>query len=374
VRVLLVSGIWPPDVGGPATHAPEVAEGLLARGHEVEVVTTASAPPPPAAFPVRWVRRSLPPGVRHAAVVAEVARRARRADVVYATSMVGRASLATMLARRPLVAKLAGDPAYERSRRRGLYGGDLAGFQQQRGGARITALRLARDLALRRAAHVVCPSGFLRDIALGWGLDPARVSVVPNASPSPPGQLPEPPPLDRPALAFAGRLTAAKSLGVLLDAVARVEGVSLVVAGDGEERERVAARAAELGLDGRVRLAGALPREEVLALLAAADAVVLSSAWENFPHVLVEALALGTPVIATRVGGVPEIVEDGVSGLLVPPGDADALAGAVRRFLADEGLRARLREGARKGGARFAPDALLDRLEGILRTAAGSAE
>jgi glycosyltransferase involved in cell wall biosynthesis len=372
VRVLVVSGIWPPDVGGPASHAPEVAAGLRSRGHAVEVVTTAAAPPPPEPYPVRTVSRSLPPGLRHLAVAAEVARRARRADVVYATSMVGRAALGSLLSRRPLVVKLAGDAAYERSRRRGLYAGDLAGFQGHRGGPRVAALRRVRDAALRRAAYVVCPSGFLREIALGWGLDPARVGVVPNASPQPQRPLPAAPPLDRPALAFAGRLTAAKSLDVLLEAVARVDGVSLVIAGDGEERESVAVRAGELGLDGRVRLLGALPREEVLALLGAADAVVLSSAWENFPHVLVEALAVGTPVIATRVGGVPEIVEDGVSGLLVPPGDADALAGAVRRYLGDEVLRERLREGARAAGARFAPEALLDRLEQILAAAGRS--
>src|SRR5207247_1003865 len=66
VKVLIVSGIWPPDVGGPASHAPEVASFLGTRGHDVEVVTTADSAPAPEEYPVRWVRRSLPPGVRHA--------------------------------------------------------------------------------------------------------------------------------------------------------------------------------------------------------------------------------------------------------------------------------------------------------------------
>ena len=83
-------------------------------------------------------------------------------------------------------------------------------------------------------------------------------------------------------------------------------------------------------------------------MFAAADASILSSSWENFPHSVVESLAVGTPVIATRVGGVAEVVEDGVNGLLVPVGDADALAAAVRRFFADEELRERLR--AQRGG------------------------
>src|SRR5581483_10833323 len=115
-----------------------------------------------------------------------------------------------------------------------------------------------------------------------------------------------------------------------------------VLAGDGDERGAVEARASELGLNGPVRFLGSLPREDVLALMRGADAALLSSAWENFPHTLVEALAVGTPAIATRVGGVPEIVTDGENGLLVPPGDATALAAAIRRFLDDDALRARL--------------------------------
>ena len=141
MRVLIVSGIWPPDVGGPASHAPELASFLLERGHLVEVVTTADAQPAAEAYDVRWTSRALPVGVRHAAVAGAVARRAVQNDVVYATSMHGRASLATVVVRRPLVVKLVADEAYERARRRGLYAGDLDAFQRFEGGARVRALR-----------------------------------------------------------------------------------------------------------------------------------------------------------------------------------------------------------------------------------------
>jgi glycosyltransferase involved in cell wall biosynthesis len=143
---------------------------------------------------------------------------------------------------------------------------------------------------------------------------------------------------------------------VLADAVSQVDGVTLVLAGEGS--------APPTGE--RVRFLGALPRERVLELFAAADASVLSSSWENFPHSLVEALAVGTPVIATRVGGVPEIVEDGVNGLLVPAGDAAALAGAIRRFFSDGDLQDRLRAAAAPSVARFAPDKVIDTLEQTL--------
>ena len=344
MKVLVVSGIWPPDVGGPASHGPDVARFLHRRGHGVEVVVTASAEPAEEPFPVYWAGRSRPVGIRHADALALVCRHARRADVVYSTGMYGRSGIACALARRPLVVKVTGDPAFERLRARGSVDGDVDAFQERGGGITARGLRQLRDRVLRRAAHVFTPSGYLRELVIAWGVAPERVSVMPNAAPSggpsaPREELRRRFGCDGPTLAFAGRLTAQKSLDVMLDAVAATPGVALVVAGDGEERDALLAGIAGRGLDDRVRTLGRLPRTDVLDLFAAADASVLSSSWENFPHSVVESLAVGTPVIATRAGGVVEVVEDGVNGLLVPVGDAVALAAAIRRFFADEGLR-----------------------------------
>jgi glycosyltransferase involved in cell wall biosynthesis len=374
VRVLVVSGIWPPDVGGPATHAPELAEFLRGRGHEVEVVTYADEPPAPTPYPVRWVSRTLPRGVRHVRGALLVRERARAADVVYSTGTTGRTALGAALARRPLVLKLTSDPAYERALAYGLHEGDVESFQRA-DGARIRMLRRSRDLALARAAHVVIPSASLRDLALGWGLDPERITVVPNPIDLP-AELPEREELrrrhglDGPTFVFAGRLAPQKLLGVALEALTRLEPVTLLVAGDGPDREALERRAGELGLDGRARFLGPQPREAVLELLRAADGVLLPSSWENFPHLLVEALSVGTPVVATAVGGVPEIVEDGTNGLLVPPNDPESLAAAIGRLLDDAGLRDRLRHGARPSVERFAPERIYGRLESILEQAA----
>jgi len=388
VRVLIVSGIWPPDVGGPASHAPEVASYLRERGHDVEVVTTADAEPAAEEYPVHWVSRSLPPGVRHVRAAVEVARRARSADVVYTTGMLGRSSTGARATGTPYVLKLTADPAFERARRRGLANGDVDAFATARGLV-PGLLRFARDRAVRGAAHVVCPSAWLRDRAIGWGVEPARVTVLPNPAPlttdqsenaTSKGQTPghgtgtDPwlAEADGPLLAFAGRLTAQKSLEVALDAVAAVDGVRLAIVGDGPERSQLERHAADVGLGDRVRFLGAAPRDDVLALFRAADASILSSGWENFPHGVVESLAVGTPVLATRAGGVAEVVEDGRNGLLVEVGDTDALADAVRRYFADDALRARLRAEAAPSVAAYAPDRVYGRLEAILQDAAGS--
>jgi glycosyltransferase involved in cell wall biosynthesis len=374
---LLVSGIWPPDVGGPASHAPEFAGFLQRRGHGVEVVVTADGAPAVEAYPVRFVSRRLPVGVRHAAVAALVARRSRANDVVYATSMLGRATLGASVAGRPIVVKLTGDDAYERARRRGLFSGSLDEFQAHRGGTRTRVLRSARDAALRRVDHLVCPSAYLASFARAWGVPEERLTVLPNPSPELPALAPREElraklGLEGPALAFAGRLTSAKALEVAFEAVRRLPEVVLLVAGDGPERESLERTAQELGLDGRIRFLGPQSRLGVLELFHAADAAILSSAWENLPHTVVEALAAGTPVIATATGGVVEVVRDGENGLLVPPGDAAALAAAIERFLGDQALQQRLRAAAAPSVEHLRGERVYERLERILLAAAGS--
>jgi glycosyltransferase involved in cell wall biosynthesis len=375
VRVLIVSGIWPPDVGGPASHAPDVARFLAGRGHEVEVVTTATAAPARERYAVHWTSRRLPKGVLHMHTAALVRARARRADAVYTTGMFGRSAAGALAARRPYVVKLTADPAFERARRRGLIAGDVEDFQRARGGAAVAVLRRARNFELRRAAHVLCPSAFLRELVLSWGVAQERVSVLPNPAPD----VPDLPPreelqrdlgLNGATLAFAGRLTAQKSLDRALEAVAAADGVRLVIAGDGPDRAPLEKRARELAIADRVSFLGPQPRERIVELFRAADATILSSSWENFPHTVVEALAVGTPVLAMESGGVGEVVRDGVNGLVVAAGDTAALGEAVRRYFADEQLREGLRSRAAASVAEFSAERIFSRLEDVLRSAA----
>src|SRR5262249_13190908 len=161
-------------------------------------------------------------------------------DVVYTTGMLGRSSLGSLLGRTPFVTKLTADPAYERARRWGIADGSLEDFQRSPGVASLP-LRLHRDVDVRRPAHVVTPSAYLRELGLGWGVRADGVTLLP--SPAPP--LPELAPreelrarlgIDGPTLAFAGRLTAQKSLDLGIEASRRA-GVALVIAGDGPDRE-----------------------------------------------------------------------------------------------------------------------------------------
>ena len=147
-------------------------------------------------------------------------------------------------------------------------------------------------------------------------------------------------------LLFVGRLTAAKGLPILLRSVAALAAdhpaLSLDVAGDGPDREMLTTLATTLGIADRVNFLGNQSEAQVRGLMRRADVFVMASFAEGVPVVLMEAMAAGTPVVATRVAGVAELVADDVSGLLVAPADPEALAAAVARLLADPDLRRRL--------------------------------
>jgi glycosyltransferase involved in cell wall biosynthesis len=158
-------------------------------------------------------------------------------------------------------------------------------------------------------------------------------------------------------------LSRQKGIPYLLQAAARVIGerpdVRFLIVGDGPLRADLERQRDELGLAGRVIFTGY--RADIPRVMATFDMYVQSSLWEGLPIVLLEALSAGKPIVATTVGGNPEVVEHEVNGLLVPPGDADALAAALLRVAGDDRFRsAASRRNREKFTARFAAEAMLD--------------
>ena len=142
-------------------------------------------------------------------------------------------------------------------------------------------------------------------------------------------------------LLFVGRLVPAKGVLFLLETIARIDGAILDIAGDGPQRKFLETKAAALGIDNRVRFLGYQSQGQVRELLRQADVFVMGSFAEGLPVVLMEAMAAGVPVVATRIAGIPELVDDGQNGFLVPPGDPAVAATAVRQLLEDAELRNR---------------------------------
>lgn len=351
MKLLITTGIFPPDIGGPATYVPVMAEALTARGLRVSVLTL--SPPETRSedkYPFVVIRiPRLPAGLRRTAyLIARIAAVVHQHDLVFAPGLPVESAVAALLARRPYVVKIVGDLAWERAVVQGRITDDLETFQTRWYSPRIELHRMALRWATRRAARVVVPSMYLRRIVGGWGAASERLEVIPNVPPPVTGDgtggisqhRAEFGSRDRFRVMTVARLVPWKGIDQVIRGVATREGMELIVVGDGPDRSHLESVAAATRCP--ARFLGQVSRAEVLMLLRTADVLVLNSAYEGHPHVVLEAMALGVPVIARAAGGTPEVIRHRETGLLLRSGDPAEIADVLSLLRRDPELRVQL--------------------------------
>ena len=392
MKVAQLSTRYPPAPGGVERHVAELAAGLGARGHTVDVYTSelnrefpmerlAPGVPREEARPFGRVHR-LPvwslPGELHYPFFRGLERALARdrPEIVhahtYGTNQVAVARRYRSRTGTPFVLTAHFHPIWS------IYGGWLRhrirGWYDHRLAGPVVAAAARVILQTREEERL------LR--SLGFPLPPVEII--------PPGYSPLPVPAegaisfqDRyrvtgPYVLFVGRLASNKGLVELVQAFAALareatDAHLVLIGADGGMRSTVEARVRGLGLESRVHLLGHVEDEALLAgAYRGANFTVLPSEYEAFGLVLLESLAQGTAVIASRVGGIPEIVEDGRSGLLVPPQDVAALTEAMRRLWNDEVLARRLgHHGRTEVVPQYTWAHVVDRLVGVYREVLG---
>lgn len=380
LRILCVTGIYAPDIGGPATYLSQLCDTLVARGHTITVVTLSDLPgddAAPCSFRVVRLPRRARLLRRWMQTMRVLLHEGRGADVLFVHGLALEAVLASLILKKPLVHKVVGDLAWERATTGGRTRVSFEIFQQTRDGLRGEALKALRAWWTRRAARVIVPSAFLARWVARWGIPVERLAVVYNAVDIPAALPPVGIALPAgPKIAVAGRLVPWKHVDAVIRAFAHlqdapVRDATLLVIGDGPERQRLRDLASSLGVADRVVFAGSRSHLDTLALMAACDLFVLNSSYEGLPHVVLEAMALGLGVVATSAGGTSELVEDGETGILIPPEDDAALRAALSGLLASPAERRRLGDTARRSAARFSLSSMADQTEEILRSGAG---
>lgn len=213
--------------------------------------------------------------------------------------------------------------------------------------------------AYRSIDRFLPPSGFVAEALVAGGIPAEKVEVLPHAYPV---EKSHPPMIQEPYILFAGRLHHTKGIRVLLQAAEHIPSVEIRVAGTGPEEALVT----QALRDGRsnLRYLGFLEADELMRQVSRARCLVLPSIWhDNQPLSVIEAQSRGVPVVASRVGGLPEMIEDGVSGFLVAPGDSRQLAKRLHSVVRDARLARQLGEaGWRKAKRRYDVDRHVRRL------------
>jgi glycosyltransferase involved in cell wall biosynthesis len=337
MKILLATPLYPPDSGGPSTYAKLLMDELPKRGIEVSLLKFGDV-------------RRLPPGVRHIMYFLKCVHRARGADAVYALDPVSvglPASLAAWILGKKFVLRVPGDYAWEQGRQRFDVTDEIDAFQyksqDKKYNWQVELLRSIQKFVARRAAKIVVPSEYMQRVVSLWVTDAKKVEVIYSSI-----HLP---------VAFA--LPKERPNGFLVVTIARRvpwKGI--------EALEKVVARESSW----HFKLLDGLPYPEAMGWVKSADAFALNSTYEGLSHALIETMALGTPIVATNVGGNPELIISGENGLLIPPKDDEALYAALKNIETHPAEARQRAERAQEKAQQFSIDITIEKLVTLLKS------
>jgi glycosyltransferase involved in cell wall biosynthesis len=302
---------------------------------------------------------------------------ARRSDLIYINGLLIQAASVLRRKRVPRLAKIVGDTVWEHARNAGLSHQGFEEFQTSRQHGRIRLWQYLRDRSLQKMDRIVVPSRFLGKVVAGWGFHD-KAEVIYNGIPSDygaefvdvtPEQARRELGLSGDVVLSAGRLTSWKGFEAIIRALRHLgPGTNLLVAGDGPHKAELVRVTTEHELTDSVRFVGRIDHSELPLYFRAADCFVLNSGYEGFPHVLLEAMKLQCPVIAADCCGTPELIADGVNGILVKKDDEEGIAGAVRSFRSNPDLRITIVAEGAKTSSKFSWDHTLNRTLQLLES------
>jgi len=354
-HLLVATGLYPPQIGGPATYAKLLHDELPSYGWEVSVVNFGDV-------------LHLPRGVRHVVYAYRLFKKVRSDSVMFAQDPVSvgvPAWLVAFLTRVPFGIRIAGDWAWEQARQRfGVHDG-IDEFQNTRHGLRVGFIKGVQAFVARRADFVVTPSRYFRDIVTGWGVADEKINVVysgvdltkiPQCSETPHKKI----------ILSGGRFVPWKGFEGVIDVMALLSDWELWLAGNGPERNHLEAKVKQEGLGDRVLFLGSLKKEEFYEQACEADVFVLNTGYEGLSHMLIEVMYLGLPVITTNIGGNPELITHEKEGFLVEPHNTNEMIKAIH-LTENDNIRANLIENARTKVEQFSIQNSFDHLERILR-------
>jgi len=326
--ILIATGLYPPDIGGPATYSKILEDNLPKHGYHVKIASFGGV-------------RKYPRFIRHGIYFLKLLINGSGTHIIYAQDTVSvgfPAMIAAIILRKKFLLKIVGDYAWEQYAQKKSNPDSLQEFQNRSYDLMTEIRRKIQKRVTKQALTVVVPSEYLKTIVLKWGIQEEKIIVIYNTFNRPQinkdkKSLRENFGMEGTVLISVGRLVPWKGFGTLIglmpDLLKDIPNIKLYIIGDGPEKVNLQELVLEHGLEDRVELVGRLPQDDLLQYIKAGDIFVLNTGYEGFSHVLLEAMALGIPIVATNAGGNTELIEDKKTGLLVNYNNKEELKEAI---------------------------------------------
>lgn len=365
-RILFSTGVFPPAIGGPATVVARLTEELTRLKYRCAVLTFGLDDAKERPYRVARISLSIPQPLRFLLVLGRTLSLARSTNVIYAFDTYSHGFAAALVARflkKPLILRFTGDSAWEAAYASGETKSDIISFQNEKHSSEIAQYVRRRNKILATAKIIVTDCEFLKKLLISMGVAAEKITIINNAVDAPQKFS------DQDVTSFKarhnitgkvaltmGRLVPWKGIAAVIDAVSNA---TLLVAGDGPDRENLEHHARQSGKT-VIFLGNVTDKKEKALLYAGADVFVLNTNYEGMSNTLLEAMAAGLPVVTTSAGGNTEFITQ-KNGVLVEYNNTPELVKALASVLTDTARAAHMGSAGRERAKQYTWSALVQK-------------
>ena len=322
MKILITVGIYPPDIGGPASFVPKIAKLLNKNNHNVKVVClTDEKKIDSESYFVRRILRNQNLVIRWIKTVLTIIRHGYNADVIFVNGLPMESYVANIFLRKKIVRKVVGDWAWERGRNKGLTEDSFDEFQINSHKIQLEVAKFARGWTATKADIVITPSIHLSNVVNNWGVDREKIRILYNGT-----KISNEPILRKDIqnkfkFITVGRLAPFKNIDSIIEAIAELKQVNmdifLYIVGSGPMEKSLKKLSKDLNLENNILFTGQKTPEELKKYYLDSNIYIQASGYEGLPHVLLEAINYELALISTPIGGSNEVLEGGKNGWLI---------------------------------------------------------
>ena len=329
MNILITVGIFPPDIGGPASFVPKISNFLIENGHNVKIICLAEVENNHTEdnLDVIRIKRSNSLPIRWIKTIYQIIKHGKKSDLIFVNGLGIESTIANLLLKKQLIRKIVGDPVWERAYNQKKTAESFDEFQNNKHSFLIELQKLLRNWSINSAEIVITPSDHLKSFVSGLGfsnkilkinngvdITDIKKSNVHKADVN---------------LLIISRLVIQKNINLVIEAMELLDNknLKLSIIGEGGEFSKLEAVINDLNLQNRVQLLGKIENNKVSQFLLTADIFIQASDYEGLPHSVLEAINYEVPILSTEVGGCKDLLNGGERGFIIPlPQDKKIIA------------------------------------------------
>jgi len=359
MRILIATGIYPPDIGGPATMLGALAKSLEENGLEIRILTYSD-------IVSKDEEKIFRVGRGHyLRYFLKMLRLSKWAEVVYVTDTYSVGYFAYLIKKitgKKYILRFAGNGAWETAVNKGWINDYILDFQDKTYPKKIEKMKKRIKKIMVNADKIIAVCNFLRELAVKIGASREKIKVIYNSIDFAKKEgyrigLRERFGKNAKIMIYSGRLVPWKGIDAVIKImpklINKLGNVNFLVLGDGPEEKNLKSQASNLKIDRNVHFLGRISHDEIISYLQESDLFVLNTNYEGLSHAILEAMKAGVPIITTKVGGNPEIIEDNKDGLLVSYNNKEELFEAAVKILTNDDFKRSLVANAREKLEKF---------------------